>query len=103
MKNQNEDVPLIKFEGDASAPILRYDIPSPSSYTWIVYIETDIGKEYFGGEKIFIPKDNKELFEKIKERFLRENQVELKTYLSSIHRSELEKENWIRSKIYIRD
>ena len=48
-----EDVPLIKFEGDAAAPILRYDVPSPSSYSGKLYVETDIGKQYFGGENIY--------------------------------------------------
>ncbi|MFX1286873.1 MAG: hypothetical protein ACFFB5_24785 [Promethearchaeota archaeon] len=41
----------MKFEGDVSAPILRYDIPSPSTYEGRHYIELDIGEEFFRGEK----------------------------------------------------
>lgn len=48
---QNEDQPLMKFEGDVSAPILRYDIPSPSTYEGRHYIELDIGEDFFKGEK----------------------------------------------------
>ena len=78
ISNSKEEIPLIKFEGDAAAPILRYDIPSPSSYTGKVYIETDIGKEYFAGDNIITPKgdtmteeEKENIFDLIKQRFLR--------------------------------
>jgi hypothetical protein len=99
---EKEEVPLIKFEGNAQAPIIRYDVPSPSSYTGTMYIQTDIGREYFGGDKIFkldpnLTEEQKaekklELFKTIKKRFLKENHEDLKNYLTSISREELEQE-----------
>jgi len=99
---EKEEVPLIRFEGNAQAPIIRYDVPSPSSYTGTMYIQTDIGKEYFGGDKIFkldpgLTEEQKvqkkaELFKTIKKRFLKENHEDLKKYLASISREDLERE-----------
>ncbi|MFX1575041.1 MAG: discoidin domain-containing protein [Promethearchaeota archaeon] len=49
------EIPLIKFEGNASAPILRYDLPSPSSYEGRNYIELDVPEDYFIEEHIIVP------------------------------------------------
>ena len=102
MTVEKEEIPLIRFEGDVSAPIIRYDVPSPSAYVGTLYIETDIGMEYFGGESVFKVEPNAteeqqnaqkaELFSIIKKRFLRENHEELKTYFANISREDLEKE-----------
>ena len=89
---ENESEPLMKFEGDASAPILRYDVPSPSSYVGKTYIETDLGQKYFGGDKILKSDDPNELFRIIKKRFLRENRDVIKEFLSTIKRTDLEEE-----------
>ncbi len=89
---ENEGEPLMKFEGDASAPILRYDVPSPSSYVGKTYIETDLGQGCFGGDKILKSDDSNELFKIIKEKFLRDNRDMIKKYISTIKRKELEEE-----------
>ena len=99
---EKEEVPLIRFESNAQAPIIRYDVPSPSSYSGTMYIQTDIGKEYFGGENIYkldpgLTEEQKvqkkaKLFKTIKKRFLKENHEDLKKYLASISREDLEKE-----------
>ena len=102
MTVEKEEIPLVRFEGDASAPIIRYDVPSPSAYVGTLYIETDIGMEYFGGDSVFKIDPNateeekikmqRDLFNTIKKRFLRENHEELKHYFASISREDLEKE-----------
>ena len=45
VNNENE-IPMINFESDAKAPIIRYDLPSPSSYEGKNIIEiNDIEKD----------------------------------------------------------
>jgi len=84
MKIENENEPLIKFESDVSAPILRYDLPSPSSYEGKVYIETDIGDGYFNEETAKAEPDYQEI--------LSSNKDEINEYLLNSRRQDLEKD-----------
>ncbi len=77
--------PLIEFESDATAPILRYDLPSPSSFEGKNYIElNDILIEKFKEEKI-----TKTI---LLEDLLFKNRDEIKRYLSNLTMHDLEKE-----------
>lgn len=87
MTEQKEEIPLIEFESDASAPILRYDLPSPSSYEGKNYIEiNDITIEKF--------KNDPEIIYQAKgfEEILTKNREEIRSYLSKITRAELEED-----------
>lgn len=89
MTEQQEEIPLMKFEGDAAAPILRYDLPSPSSYEGKNYIEiNDIEDEpndiKFNEEAVYQTKSYREIMIK--------NREEIKLYLSNISRAELEED-----------
>lgn len=87
MTEEKEEIPLIEFESDATAPILRYDLPSPSSYEGRNYIEiNDIPIEKF--------KNDKDIIYKVKgyEEILTKNREEIRSYLSKITRAELEED-----------
>lgn len=50
--------PLIQFEADASAPVLEYDIPQPTSYTGRHYMQLNIPDSWFDsgtGEGVTYP------------------------------------------------
>ncbi|GAG56688.1 unnamed protein product, partial [marine sediment metagenome] len=76
--------PLMKFEKDASAPILRYDIPSMTAYEGKNYIELDLPLEYFDELKATKIKQVDEILNK--------NREEIKEYLSKLTKEELEQE-----------
>ena len=71
----DDEVPLMEFEADASAPILRYDVPSPSSYEGRIYIQLDFGDDFFS----HAAKPSKPTLE----QFLTANQDEIYEYLSA--------------------
>ena len=71
----NDEVPLMKFEADASAPILRYDVPSPSSYEGRTYIQLNFGDDFFN--------DAAKPTKPTLEQFLTSNQEEIYEYLSA--------------------
>lgn len=52
--------PLIEFESDASASILRYDLPSPSSYTGKNFIELDFDESCFNSAAFENPESTEE-------------------------------------------
>ncbi len=85
MTEQQEEIPLMKFEGDATAPILRYDLPSPSFYEGRNFIElNDIPIEKFNEEVVYNTKSYQEVMVK--------NREEIRSYLSNISRAELEED-----------
>lgn len=47
--------PLIKFEAEATAPVLRYDIPEPTSYEGKNFIELDFGEDIFTDAALAMP------------------------------------------------
>ena len=80
----NNEIPLMEFEGDASAPILRYDIPSPSSYEGRNYIDLDLAGIFFK------PETKEKLdFNELVNGFLNNNQQEIDEFLAAITDSEL--------------
>lgn len=85
MSEISNEIPLMKFEGDASAPILRYDIPSPSSYEGRNYIELDIAGIFFKPET-----KEKPDFNELVNGFLNNNQREIDEFLTRITSSELQ-------------
>ena len=85
MTEQQEEIPLMKFESDATAPILRYDLPSPSSYEGKNYIElNDIPAEKFNEQVVYNTKSYEEVMNK--------NREEIRKYLSNISKAELEED-----------
>jgi len=48
---EKKEMPLMAFESDASAPILRYDVPSPSMYEGRTYVELDLPEDWFDGKE----------------------------------------------------
>jgi len=85
--DKKEEEPLIKFEGDASAPILRYDLPSPSSYTAKNYIEINFPITYFDPETTqFAFSDD------LIDNLFDSNAEVIKEFLSNVSREELEQE-----------
>ncbi|MFX1428445.1 MAG: hypothetical protein ACFFBE_18475, partial [Promethearchaeota archaeon] len=88
-----EESPIIEFEKDASAPIIRYDLPSPSSYEGKVYIEISNDAEITEGKNIstyFDPKTTgkppkyKEILEKYRN--------EIQEYLYNSRKQDLERD-----------
>ncbi len=83
LKELNEE-PLLKFESDATAPILRYNLPSPSSYEGKVYIEIDLDSGIFKHEAAH----------KIPSYYdiLNSNREEIQEYLINSRKEDLERE-----------
>lgn len=84
MKAENEEIPLMMFESDASAPLLRYDIPSPSSYEGQNYVGLDIPERFFNSKTAF----NKPSYLEI----LSNNKEEIQEYLINSRKEDLEKD-----------
>jgi hypothetical protein len=84
-----KDVPLMEFQGDACAPILRYDIPSHSSYAGRQEIAIDILKGLFDGK----PREGEEGYKgyarPTPEDILNMNRHAIERYLASVSRDEL--------------
>lgn len=93
MTIENKSTPLIKFESNASAPILRYDLPSPSSYEGRNYIELDLHPEFFKEET------DPNIHNLINEFFMKNN-GKINTYLTNISAEELQLDLYQLLKVY---
>ncbi len=84
--NGNEkEIPLMAFESDAKAPIIRYDLPSPSSYEGKNIIElNDIKQDKFNKENAVNVKDLNQILNK--------NREVIREFLSNLTKEELEEE-----------
>lgn len=49
------NVPLIQFEAGATGPVLRYDIPEPTSYEGKNFIELEFGEDIFTDAALAMP------------------------------------------------
>jgi hypothetical protein len=87
----DKDIPLMKFETNASAPVLRYDIPSPSSYEGKNYIEL---KGLKLKEKM-LPYNSKARDEPTPGDFIESNREKIYEYLKDITSTELEKDFYL--------
>ncbi|MFX1281470.1 MAG: hypothetical protein ACFFA3_19130 [Promethearchaeota archaeon] len=81
-------IPLMEFEGDASAPILRYDLPSPSSYEGRFYLEIKLDEDFFDPNKTSQALEHESLLKK----FLTKNKADILEYLEKITIEELERD-----------
>lgn len=52
--------PLIRLEAGGSAPVLRYDIPEPTSYEGKSLIEVDLGGDVFSADAVVTPSEEPE-------------------------------------------
>ena len=75
----------MEFEADAAAPILRYDVPSPSSYEGRNYLEIDLDTTFFSAAASEIP--DKDI---LLQTFLDENRNEIIEYLINMPKEEWE-------------
>ena len=83
--NNEKEIPIISFERDAKAPIIRYDLPSPSSYEGKNIIElNDIEKDEFNEENAVTVKDLNQILNK--------NRDVIREFLSNLTKEELEEE-----------
>jgi len=84
--NGNEkEIPLMAFESDAKAPIIRYDLPSPSSYEGKNIIElNDIKQDKFNEKNAVNVKDLNQILNK--------NREVIREFLSNLTKEELEEE-----------
>jgi hypothetical protein len=83
--NNEKEIPIISFERDAKAPIIRYDLPSPSSYEGKNIIElNDIEKDEFNEENAVTVKDL--------DQILNKNREVIREFLSNLTKEELEEE-----------
>ena len=83
--SQGNDIPIIDFESDAKAPIIRYDLPSPSSYEGKNIIELhDIADEDFNAENAVTVKDLNQILDK--------NREVIREFLTDMTKDELEEE-----------
>jgi len=86
-ENEEDNEPLIKFEGNASAPLLRYDIPSPSSYEGRTYLQlTDLDDILFNERANYEPNY---------EDFIRENRMNIYEYLLNAIKEDIERDLYI--------
>jgi hypothetical protein len=83
--NNEKEIPIINFESDAKGPIIRYDLPSPSSYEGKNIVElNDIGKDDFNEENAVTVKDLTQILSK--------NRDVIREFLSNLTKEELEEE-----------
>jgi hypothetical protein len=87
-KAGKDETPLMAFEENASAPILRYDIPSPSMFEGRNYIELDIPEDWFEGKET---KDKAYDIPKL-QKFFDANVKEIREYLTAISKDDLERQ-----------
>jgi len=87
MSNEN---PIIEFEKDAAAPIIRYDLPSPSSYEGKIYIEIDIDDNI---EKLF-DEDRTKKKPQYKE-IIKKYRNEIQEYLINSRKLDLERDLYL--------
>ena len=85
----SENEPLMRFESDASAPILRYDIPSPTSYAGRHEIELDISVEIFDGKPENGDEGTKAYAKPTLKEILDLNRHAIDAYLAKVTRNEL--------------
>ncbi|MFX1297977.1 MAG: LamG-like jellyroll fold domain-containing protein [Promethearchaeota archaeon] len=91
ISEEKEGIPLIKFESNASAPILRYDIPSPSSYEGRCYIELKDLK--LDGKNL--PFNNKAMDKLTAKEFLETNRENIFKYLATSTKIDLERDFYL--------
>jgi len=83
--SQVNEIPIIDFESDAKGPIIRYDLPSPSSYEGKNIIELhDIKDEDFNAENAVTVKDLNQILNK--------NRDVIREFLTEMTKEELEEE-----------
>ena len=64
MEEKSKNIHLMKFEGDASAPLLKYDLPSPSSYSGRNYYELTMPEGFWNMDKILADQDKSKLLQR---------------------------------------
>ena len=83
--SHGNEAPIIDFESDAKGPIIRYDLPSPSSYEGKNIIELhDIKDEDFNAENAVTVKDLNQILDK--------NRDVIREFLTGMTKDELEEE-----------
>ena len=87
MTLEQKEIPLMKFEGNVSAPLLRYDIPSPSSYEGRNYIELRDLKI----DNKEIPFNNMAYHEPTPEDFIEANRESIYEYLKATKKEDMER------------
>jgi len=86
----SEENPIIEFEKDAAAPIIRYDLPSPSSYEGKIYIEIDIDNNI---EKLFDEDRTKK--KPIYREIIKKYRNEIQEYLINSRKLDLERDLYL--------
>lgn len=99
LREEKVEIPLMKFEDNAFAPILRYDIPSPSSYEGRNYIELKNlkldGKYLPFNKKAYRSFDSKDSINEFLEEFLETNRENIFSYLTKASKVDLERDLYL--------